>query len=221
MKRFFLILTAVLMIFLPSRAEGRKSGFTASDAFAKMPMSYMELLDPSTRLDMLDYFAVDSVYQATNNMGGKSELVTVTPTYLKLRLTPVSTWEIKLLPAKKGMVAAAVYTVGADSGAPDSSLYFFDSEMKPLPAAKFFSLPRSEDFFSLPSGAPVTKKEIDAMIDFLTVAYTLSPDSDSMNAEITVSSYMNRDDYDKIRKYEIPGGITYHWDGSRFRLQKK
>lgn len=212
-----------VICFLPLSADnagGGNSSVTASEAFSRMPMKYLDLLDPSTRLDMLDYFAADSVYQATNNFGGLSELTDVSPDYLRLKLTPVSTWQFRVIHARKGDIVVAAYTVGDSPASSDTSLYFFDAMMNPLPLKKYFPLPVSADFFSLPSGAPVSKKDIDEMISFLTVVYTLSPDNDSINARITVGEYMNRDDYNKIKPYLIPDGLTYIWDGSRYRLRK-
>ena len=56
-----------------AKAETSDGGrMTASEAFSSLPVSVLDLLDNSRRLDMLDYYAVDSIVKVPNTMEGVS-----------------------------------------------------------------------------------------------------------------------------------------------------
>lgn len=192
----------------------------ASDIFLRLPVNVLDILPRSTRFDMLEYFKVDSIYKASNAMEGLSWLRTVTPDFLEVQITDVSTLQIKVLPAAKGKyLIMTLYTVGGDSQAPDTDIRFFDTELNELPRDKYFKLPQLKDFFDL-KGALTSMKEIERMIPFPTVEYTASADSDRLNAKLTVGEFMNQDDYRIIRVLLRPDGLTYLWDGKKYKLSK-
>lgn len=189
-------------------------------AFVEMPVNTLDLLNRSTRLDMLDYFAVDSVYKAENALEGESYLISVKPDYLKLQLTAVSTLELKVVRSKKGGdIVVSVYTISGDSQAPDSDIKFFDSNMKELPRDKYFRLPDLKDFFEIPKGSVTTMKELKQMIPFPTIEYFLSPGSDEIKAKLTVGTFMDKDDYN-IMKLFLKPEIFFRWNGSKYSLVK-
>lgn len=189
-------------------------------AFVEMPVNTLDLLNRSTRLDMLDYFAVDSVYKAENTLEGESYLIAVKPDYLKLQLTAVSTLELKVVRSKKGGdIVVSVYTISGDSQAPDSDIKFFDANMKELPRDKYFRLPDLKDFFEIPKGSVTTMKELKQMIPFPTIEYFLSPGSDEIKAKLTVGTFMDKDDYN-IMKLFLKPEIFFRWNGSKYSLVK-
>ncbi|MDE5796892.1 MAG: DUF3256 family protein, partial [Muribaculaceae bacterium] len=87
------IIAAWVLTLLAPEASGASRGDTISArrAFVELPATTLDLLPHDTRLDMLDYFDVDSIYRAPNTMDGRSWLETVTPNYVKLVMTSVST----------------------------------------------------------------------------------------------------------------------------------
>lgn len=212
----------MISVFVPILRAGQISSrdtITASKAFASMPMDYLDLLDPSARLDMLDYFAADSVWQAPNNMNGRSWLEAVTPVYLKVRLTDVSYYQLRVLQSKKGDIVVASYTIDGEDGADDSSLFFFDSRMTPLDPDRYFRQPHVREFISFTKDCGLSPKEIDSIVPFPTVKYTLDPDSPVLVARLTVGEYMSKEQYDRIKPF-IKSELIYDWDGKKFRLRK-
>ncbi len=178
---------------------------TAREAFTYLDIPALELLKRTTRLDMLDYLDADSIYKATNAMGGLSWIEKCTPDYMKVQLTPVSTLELKLLQTKKdGVVTMAVYTVGDESQAEDSQITFTDEKLHPIDASKFFRAPKLEEFFDIPKGSQTTMKEIKEMIPFPTVAYSASPESNDLTARLTVEKFMNLDDWNIVKLFLKP-----------------
>lgn len=197
--------------------ENNADALNASKVFADMPISVLDLVDKSRRLDMLDYYAVDSIARVPNAMEGLSYLDTVTPSYLKVVLTPVTTLGIKLLPSKKGDIILTAYTIGDKDQAYDTDLRFFDSSYKELNRDKLIKLATLKDFFDCPDKQ--TYRLVAELVPFPTVRYEPSVDSLQITAELTVGQFMSADDYAKISKY-LRGNLLYKWNGSKFILEK-
>ena len=223
---FRLCLTVMaLWVVLPQRASAAEApadtaALTASKCFLEMPVDVLDILPRSARFDMLAYFEADSVYRARNAMEGESYLRQVAPEFLEVQVTDVSTLQIRVLPAKKGGASVmTVYTVGGSGQAKDSDVRFFSSALKELPRERFLKRPELKWFFSLPKGSVTTMKEIEQTVPFPTVEYSASASTTDLTAKLTVGEFMNQDDYNVIKLFEKPG-ISFVWDGSKYRLRK-
>lgn len=187
--------------------------------FEKLQSSALEILPLSTRLDMLDYWDVDSVYKASNAMEGLSWLESVSPSYLKVRITPVSVLEIKILPAKKDNIFMTVYTVGDNIQSQDSDIKFYDAGFNELPFDKHMEMPRVKDFFEIPKGSATKMKEIEEMIPFPTITFNANPENDNLEARLTVEKYMNQDDWNIVKLFAKPG-IIMEWKKEKYKTEK-
>lgn len=196
------------------------STFSARSVFETIHSSALEILPKSTRLDMLDYWDVDSIYKASNAMEGLSWLETLTPDYLKVRITPVSRYEIKILPAKKQNIVMTIYTVGDDEQAQDSEVKFYDTDLKEMPLSKHLVLPQVKDFFEIPKGSATKMKEIEDMIPFPTIAFSANPDNDDLEARLTVEKYINEDDWNIARLFFKPEIISI-WKKETYKTWKE
>ena len=193
------------------------SAFTARKVFETLHCSALEILPPTTRLDMLDYWDVDSVYKASNAMEGLSWLEKVTPDFLKVHITSVSQLEIKLLPAKKGKLVMTVYTVGDDVQAQDSQINFYDESLTELPTEKHLEMPQVKDFFEIPKGSATKMKEIEQMIPFPTIAFEANAENDELKAWLTVENYINQDDWN-IAKLFVKPYIVSEWKKEKYKF---
>ena len=200
-----------------AKSESGKS-MTASEAFAEMPVSVLDMIDRSRRLDMLDYYSADSIAKVPNTMEGVSYLEKVTPDYLKVCLTPVSTMTIKILPSKKGEIVMVAYTVGGNDQAYDTDLKFFDTSFNELKRDKILRSPELDQFFDYPDKE--SRKEISDAITFPTVMYTPDVEGAGITAELTVGKFLSLDGRKLLKKYIKPTGLRYRWDGSKFNLEK-
>lgn len=190
----------------------------ARDVFANIPLNVLDLLDRSTRLSMLIYWDMDSVWKAPNAMEGLSHLDSVTPNYLKVSLTDVSSLQIKLLPYKKGKLIMTIYNIGEpDSG--DSDIRFFNSDYTQLPGKKFKEETELKEFFNIPKGSLTSMKEIYNMIPFYTTVFYADPDNNTLTGRLTLGDYVNTDDLNIVKLFMRPCAI-YDWNGSKFRLRK-
>ncbi|MDE6340491.1 MAG: DUF3256 family protein [Muribaculaceae bacterium] len=216
-KTVGMILVAILaMTGLAVKAQ--KTGMTASEAFSSLPVSVMDLIDKSRRLDMLDYYAVDSIVKVPNTMEGVSYLEKVTPDYLKVCLTPVSTMAIKILPSKKGEIIMVAYTVGNKDQAYDTDLRFFDTSFNELKRDRFIQEASLDSFFTYPDKK--ARQEVAAAIPFPTVRYIPDEQGADIKAELTVGQFLSLDDKKIISKYLKPTGVRYKWNGTKFNLEK-
>ncbi len=207
----------VFLVAAVSASSPASAGIVARYAFVSLSSPALEILKRTTRLDMLDYWDADSVFKASNAMEGLSWLEAAGPDYIRVRLTPVSVFEIKLLPFKNKQVVMTVYTVGDDRQAEDSRIDFYDQAMNPLDSKKFFKAPDLSNFFDIPKGSVTTMKEIKEMVPFPTVAYSASADGNNLSARLTVGEYMNIDDYNIIKLFLKPEVILEWKNGYKAR----
>ena len=197
----------------------KDSVFSARYVFERIHTSALEILPPSIRLDMLDYWDVDSIYKASNAMEGLSWLEKVNKDYLKVHISPVSTYEIRILPGKKEKLIMTVYTVGDDVQAQDSQINFYNTEFVELPSNKFLVMPKIQDFFEIPKGSATKMKEIESMIPFPTIAFSANPDNDNLEARLTVEKFVNEDDWN-IAKLFVKPAIILEWKKDKFKIAK-
>lgn len=207
-----LSLTAFFIVPVSAQVKPGDSALTARSVFENLQAPALEILGPSSRLDMLDYWDADSVHNVTNALSGLSNLETVTDDYLRVRVTPVSTLDIKLLPVKGGNLVMTVYTVGGDGQALDSEIDFYDANLNKLDKALYFKTPDLKAFFDIPKGSATSMKEIREMIPFTTVEYSLTPGSNDLKARLTVGEFMNQDEWN-IAKIFLRPEVVIPWKG--------
>lgn len=191
---------------------------TAGEVFANLPLKTLEILGKSTRLDMLDYNAADSIYKAPNGMEGLSELVKVTPKYLDVKITPVTQMQILMFePKKKGPACAVLYTIGGDGQAPDTDVTFLDEEFSEMPREKYLQYPDIVDFFNIPDKD--VKERIEELVPFPTIEFIPNQDTFELTAKLTVGEYMGKENFEYIKKYMKPE-LRYRWNGKKYELVK-
>lgn len=197
-----------------------KDTLFAREVFVNLPLKTLDILSKSTRLDMLDYYAVDSIYKAPNGMEGLSELVKVTPDYLSAKITPVTGIQIVMLrdSRSKGPACVVLYTIGGEGQAPDTDVTFLNEEMKELPREKYLEYPEILDFFNVPD--KVVRDKIEALVPFPTIQFIASPDSSSLTASLTVGEYMGKENYEYVKKFLKPE-LKFSWDGKKYKMIKR
>ncbi len=196
----WLLLTLCLVTSVTGHASVNASdSLTASKVFADIPLEALDLIRPSARLDMIDYYEqADSLLTVQNALGGESRLEQVAPDYLKVSVTPISTLEIKLLQSGKNKVIMTLYTVW-NSGFPagDTEVRFFDSNLNPLPTEKFLKAPTLKDFFNL-KGSSVTEKELQEKLPFTTILYSTGTGDTALTATFTTLEALSQEDRDLL-----------------------
>ncbi|MCM1109966.1 MAG: DUF3256 family protein [Clostridium sp.] len=204
-------LTAVAALLLPAALTARE----ASDAFVDAPSTIFPLLDRSTRLDMIDYFNSNMTTPSQNNVGGASRLTELTPLSLRIEMTPSSSYQIALIPARGDTLIAVVTTVLTP--APDSRLDIYTSDWTRQATETYFDKPALDDW--LTDQGRKNRAEVETFVPFLLISYDYNPSTSLLTLTNNTRSFLSED------IYEIVGGslrdkLLYRFDGKRFNPAK-
>ena len=74
-----------------------------------MPDSLSPLLTAVNRADFIDFLESEMKAEVTNRFGGKSEMTELTPDYIRVQVTPQSTWQMKLLSVNDSTVLSVLF----------------------------------------------------------------------------------------------------------------
>lgn len=189
---------------------------TARKVFAEAPLEVIDMLRPSTRLDMIDYYTqADSIFHAPDALGGTSRVESLTDDYMRVAVTPVSTLEIKILPYRKGFIAMTLYTVGGEGIAKDTEVAFYDSDLQPLPSGKFLKQPDASAFFNL-RGSDITEADLREWMPFRTVAYSTGPGDAPLTATLTTLAALSDETRERLGKVILSPRTAPWKSGYRF-----
>ena len=106
-----------------------------NSVFISMPDSLSPLLTKVNRQDFADFLSSGMKAVVKNRFEGKSEMLKLTDTYLKLKATSSSSEEMKLLPLNDSVNVVCVVKTYAGP-AEDSSVSFYSTDWKELPLRK-------------------------------------------------------------------------------------
>ena len=209
MRKLAYILTLMLALATQANAQEMRTIFT------EMPDSIIPLLTYSNRADCVDFLDAKMKARVTNRLDGQSELLQLTPDYLKMKLTKHTQLQMKLLPRSSGdTIICMVNTVCAEAN--DSRIRFYTKEWKEItPATKMFKKPLTREFFA----AGDSLEKILKIADIYLVELTLAPESTTRQANYTMPAYMTRSDSAFVTKSMRP--INDRWTGKTFEKTEK
>lgn len=185
-----------------------------NSVFISMPDSLSPLLTKVNRQDFADFLSSGMKAVVKNRFEGKSEMLKLTDTYLKLKTTSSSSEEMKLLPLNDSVNVVCVVKTYAGP-AEDSSVSFYSTDWKELPLRNFISLPEHEDFYkpSADSVSVVTKE------DFASEMYMMKAElSDKDNTIVfkcTSSETMGKESAEQVKPYTLDS-LRYNWKNGKF-----
>lgn len=191
----------------------------AKTCFKNMPDSICPLLSAVNRADFIDFLESKMKAEVTNSFGGKSEMTELSPDYIRVQMTPQSTWQMKLLPVNDSTkVICTVSTVCAP--ACDSHINFYTTDWKELPAASYLpALPAMDDFIiQAPDTVDVYEYQAARrQADMLLVKTDLSAKDTALTFTFTTPDYMEKEAAEKLKPF-IRRPIAYTWSQGRFIL---
>ncbi len=125
MKRYVSIF--LLFVVVGLHAQDMKS------FFVNMPEAITPLLTKVNREDCVDFLDNHMKAIVDNKLGGKSELLQLTDSYLFMQLTEASTLQVRLLPLNDSInVFCVVKTI--KTPIPDSTIRLYDANWQLLPS---------------------------------------------------------------------------------------
>lgn len=190
----------------------------AKTVFSNIPDSLSPTLTAINRADFVDFMESNMSAKVKNKFGGESEMTDLTDSYIRIKTTDKSTWEMKLLSVTNGSNIICVVTT-ACGPACDSSVKFYDTSWKELPAANYITLPTLKTFITLPSEDDVDEyNEVIAKADIFLDKAELNKDSNDIIFTCTTPDYMEKKDQEIIRKYLAPSA-RFEWNGEKYIME--
>ena len=153
MKKLKYILCACMMMAsLGMEAKSMK------DLLVSMPDSMMPTLNSNMRLEFAELQEMGVKAEVKNLLGEVSVMDTLTQDFVQVRMSKVSTLQMKKLPMENG---DSVLCVVKSFAGPEkeSELYFFNQEWKVLDASRFLGGKRIEDLAETLIQKPDTMSE--------------------------------------------------------------
>ena len=99
----------IVFLFVVGMGVGSLSAQLAKTCFTNMPDSLSPLLTAVNRADFIDFLESKMKAEVTNRFGGKSEMTELTPDYIRVQVTPQSTWQMKLLSVNDSTVLSVLF----------------------------------------------------------------------------------------------------------------
>lgn len=189
----------------------------AKTYFKNMPDSICPLLSAVNRADFIDFLESKMKAEVTNSFGGKSEMTELSPDYIHVKMTPRSSWQMKLLSVNDSTkVVCVVSTVCAP--ACDSHVKFYTTDWKELPASSYLpELPVLDDFIAEASDTVDIYEYQDArrQADMLLMKAELSAKDTALVFTFTTTDYMSKEAAEKLKPF-VRRPIVYIWNQGKF-----
>lgn len=209
MKR--LLLFICLLVSLSVQAQ------TLKELFVTMPDTLTPLLTKVNREDFGDFLASNMKAEVRNRFGKSSEMTELTDDYLYLKMTSVSSLEMKLLPLSDSLkVICVVQTYQAPVA--DSKIRFYDVGWKQLDASRFIDLPDDSLFFR----KPVNEIQADSLQNLRTHTDVslqearLSADDRTITFHYTTLEYLDKKTSAELKTFLVQKPLQYIWAENRF-----
>lgn len=147
MRPTYISLLLTLLLALPHAVTAQPS---LRDIFTQMPDSLLPTLSRSDRLDLLDFIDANLTNEVPGALRGSARLTMLTPSVLKLRLSPHAEIQMCLLPDQSTLCLIT----SVEARAWDSSVRFYTLDWQMLNTRDCITLPTTADFISRPVGMP-------------------------------------------------------------------
>lgn len=206
-----LFVVGVLLCCLSIQAQDMKSLFIA------LPDSLSPMLTKVNREDFGDFLASNMKAEVKNRFGNTSEMLKLTDNYLKLKISKVSMAEMKLLPLNDSVkVICVVHTF--EGPASDSSISFYDTSWKRLPADKFLTLPVEDAFYKTPVSEVQADslKNLRARADMFLLKADLSETDNTLSFTYATPDYLDKETAEEIKPYLVQEPLKYIWKEGHF-----
>ena len=202
----------VVGIFFISSMQAQE----AKKLFVNMPDSLAPLLTSVNRADCIDFLESKMKAQVDNRFGTKSEMTDLSNDYIRMQMTPKSTWQMKILALNDSTnVICTVNTACAP--ACDSSVRFYTTDWKPLTTSQFIMLPTTmDDFLSTPDSTSIYAfDEARRSADMLLMKVDLNKENKELTITLATPDYMSNETAEKLKPF-LRRPIVYQWKNGLF-----
>jgi hypothetical protein len=187
----------------------------AKTLFVNIPDSICPLLTKVNREDCIDFMDSKMKAQVNNRFGKTSEMTELGNDYIRIQLSPQTSWQMKLLTL--GDSTKVICTIATACGpACDSDIRFYTTDWSPLPPSHFISLPVMNDFLNQPDSTTLYNfNEARRSADMLLVKADFTKANDDLTFTLTTPDYMQTETAKKLKPF-LRRPLIYRWINGRF-----
>lgn len=204
MKNRVLILIAYITCFTLSAAaqkpaEAKSPAVLKMDQlFLTMPEEITPLLTAVNRADMVDFKENNMKAEVTNALGGTSEMVTLSDSYIYLKTSKSSSLQIKLLPYFGTSIIAVVETVNGP--AEDSHITFYNLDWKENKVASGLVPKLSFENFYYDNVKSATETQLAALksLNLLLYSVQLAAENNDITIQLSTMKYLDKSVAEKV-----------------------
>ena len=213
MKKIKYIMMACLLT--ASLGVGAKS---MKDLLVSMPDEVMPCLNKNMRLEFAELQEMGVKAEVKNLLGEVSVMDTLTQDFVQVRMSKVSTLQMKKLPMENGdsVICVVKSFAGPEK---ESELYFFNQEWKVLDASRFLGGKRIEDLAETLIQKPDTVSEsrfedLKAMIEPKMVSALLLQNENALVVRLA-SPLLSADDKKAVNVIKLQR--KFNWSNESFK----
>ncbi len=210
-KLFIAILFSVVGLFSLTSLQAQE----AKTLFVNMPDSLSPLLTKVNRADCVDFLESKMKAQVENRFGKKSEMTELGKDYIRMQMSPQTTWQMKVLALND--TTNVICTVStACAPACDSSIRFYTTDWKSLTESQFITLPAMGDFLNTPDSTGIYAfDEARRSADMLLMKADFNKENTELTVTLTTPDYMSKETAEKLKPF-LRRPIVYRWENGAF-----
>ena len=198
-----------LFTFVSSQAQEAKT------LFINVPDSLCPLLTKVNREDCIDFLSSKMKAQVENRFGQKSEMTDLSKDYIRMQMTPETSWQMKVL-ALNDTTNVICTVATACAPACDSSIRFYTTDWKPLTADSFITLPVMNDFLLTPDSTAIYEfDEASRSADILLMKVDMNKENTELAVTLATTDYMSKETAEKLKPF-LRRPIVYQWKNGAF-----
>lgn len=203
--------------YMASKTPDATVDSTAAQFFVDAPLSVFPTIDPTTRLDMIDYFQAGSDKASRNMFGGDCRIIEETPESITFTTSEVSEYTLSVIPSKKkkdGPILMVVRTL--KTPAEDSTPRFFTSDWKELTG--IFEVPMLSDWLNETGKAQ--RKDVENAVPFVLAKLVYSPSEQTITLTNNLGDYIPEESLG-LAKESLHQQLHFRWNGRKFVTDKR
>ncbi len=187
-----------------------------SDIFTQIPDSLVQTLNKDMRKSLLSSFTEEGKEAKVQNMlGGTSELKVLSDNYFLLQTSSSNSIEVKMLPINEYYKILCLINTYCGPAC-DSKISFYTTDWKPLKNTYFSEI--SPEMFYNKNNLTGKCKEVKEHLDIHPIKYSLNKDNTNLNVIYSVSSYLNKADYEALKPC-IQESFSINWVDGKYQIQ--
>lgn len=205
-------LAAALLAAVCAAAWAAPEGVSA--LFAGAPESVVPFIDPSKRLDMLDYYGIGSATPINNSLNSPARIVSIGKSQLTFSMGNDSVLtSIAMLPAGKDTLVMVVNTVPMPW--PDSRVDFYTTDWKPLDGGKLWRSPVLRDWLRPQARCADSLSSVQEVVPFIITEIVYNDSTGTLEVVNNTRRFFAQGDRPAAVEMLLPR-LEYRWNGAKF-----